>query len=473
MQSERVQLSDRALALRPSSTLAVTAMVNAMKARGIEKTPNPLNRAWGPAVIGFGAGQPDFDTPPQIKQAAIRALEAGQTKYMPTPGTTEAREAIARKLREENAIECTAADIIITAGAKHAMYMTLQVLINPGDEVILPTPAWVSYAPMIELAGGRVVELPGAIENDFKITPEQLADALAESAGRTAAIILNSASNPCGTMYSEAELRALAAVLEDHPRVQVIMDEIYEKIVFHSPLHPGAGEGQGVKGNARSRTSSESPSSNPLPEGEGVHFSMGSLPTIADRVITINGLSKAFAMTGWRIGYLCAPGCDGAVAKAIAKLQDQMTSNITSFTYAAIVEALTNAEVAQAVERMRQQFARRGGIMYDLVARMPGLRCPAPTGAFYLFPDVSAYLSPSPSGRGARGEGARTSPGGKTLTTAQSFAEALLEEARVAVVPGEDFGRCAQRHVRLSFACSDNEIKEGCRRMDEWLRTCR
>lgn len=406
--TETLQLSDRARALKPSSTLAVTAMVNAMKARGLD-------------VIGFGAGQPDFDTPESIKQAAIRSLEDGQTKYMPTPGTNEARAAIAKKLREDNGIDCAPEHVVITVGAKHAMYMAMQVVINPGDEVILPTPAWVSYAPMIELAGGRVIEVPGTLDNDFKITPEQLADAITP---RTAAIILNSPSNPCGTMCSEDELRELADVLAEHPRVRVITDEIYEKITF----------------------------------GGIPHFSMAALPELAERVITINGLSKAFAMTGWRIGYLCAPGHDGQVAKAVSKLQDQMTSNITSFCYAAIVEALTNC--AAAVEAMRAHFARRALLMHNLVAGMPSLRCPRPTGAFYLFPDVSAHFG-------------RRSPGGTVIDSAAAFARALLEDARVAVVPGEDFGACACGHVRLSFACSDDHIREGCSRMDDWLHSLR
>lgn len=410
MQPERIQISDRARGLRSSSTLAVTAMVNAMKARGID-------------VIGFGAGQPDFDTPANIKQAAISALEAGLTKYMPTPGTNEAREAIARKLRDENGIDCASEHVVITVGAKHAMYMALQVIVNPGDEVILPTPAWVSYAPMIELAGGRVVELPAALDNDFKIRPRELADAITP---RTAAIILNSPSNPCGTMYAEEELRALAEVLADGPgvRVQIITDEIYEKIIF----------------------------------GGIEHFSIGSLPPVVERVVTINGLSKAYAMTGWRIGYLCSPGSGGAVAKAVTKLQDQMTSNITSFCYAAIVEALTNG--AESVERMRQQFAKRAKLMHSLVSRMPDLRCPAPTGAFYLFPDISSYFG-------------RSTKAGRRISSAESFAQALLEEARVAVVPGEDFGQCARSHVRLSFACSEDHIREGCHRLDEWLRGLR
>jgi len=401
---DAVHLSERAESLRPSSTLAVTARVNRMIAEGVD-------------VIGFGAGQPDFDTPQHIKQAAIDALLAGKTKYTPTPGPLDAREAIADKLRRENRVDCKAEHIVITVGAKQALYMVMQSIIDPGDEVILPTPCWVSYRPMAELAGGVPVEVAASIANDFKITPGQLAAAITD---RTRAIIFNSPSNPCGTMYSEGELRAIADVLDEHPAVRVVTDEIYEKITF----------------------------------GDVAHFSIGSLPSMADRTITINGLSKAYAMTGWRIGYLCAPGDGGAVAKAVGRLQDQMTSNITSFCYAAIVEALKNGTAG--VETMRQAFARRAALMHSLVSRLPGVRTPAPTGAFYLFPDVSAYFG-------------RRSPGGRRLDAATAFADALLEEARVAVVPGEDFGDCARTHVRLSFACSDEHIEEGCRRIAAWL----
>jgi aspartate aminotransferase len=402
---EAIHLSERAESLRPSSTLAVTARVNRMIADGVD-------------VIGFGAGQPDFDTPQHIKQAAIDALLAGRTKYTPTPGPVEAREAIADKLRRENRIDCKPEHVVITVGAKHALYMVMQAIVDPGDEVILPTPCWVSYRPMTELAGGVPIEVAGAIENDFKITPEQLSAAITD---RTRAVIFNSPSNPCGTMYTQAELRAIADILEAHPQIRVVTDEIYEKIVF----------------------------------GRDAHYSLGSLPSMSERTITINGLSKAYAMTGWRIGYLCAPGDSGAVAKAVGRLQDQMTSNITSFCYAAIVEALKNG--AASVEMMRQAFARRAELMHSLVSRLPGVRTPVPTGAFYLFPDVSAYLG-------------RRSPGGRRLDTAEAFAEAMLEEARVAVVPGEDFGECARTHVRLSFACSDEHIEEGCRRMATWLQ---
>ena len=402
--ADAFQLSKRAQQLKPSSTLAVTARVNALKAQGAD-------------IIGFGAGQPDFDTPENIKRAAIDALVAGKTKYVATAGDPEARRVIAEKLRSENDIECDASHVVITVGAKHALYMTLQVLVDPGDEVILPTPCWVSYRPMAELAGGTVVELPGAMDNDFKITPEQLEAAITP---RTRAILLNTPSNPCGTTYSPDELRALAEVLAKHERVFIITDEIYEKFTY----------------------------------GEAAHLSLGSIDSIAERTVTINSLSKSFAMTGWRVGYLCAPGHDGAIAQAIPQLQDQMTSNITSFCYPSVAEALTNS--ADSVATMRAAFAERAQIMWKRVAAWPSVRVAQPTGAFYVFPDVSAHFG-------------STSPGGVTIDSALAFASALLDEAGVAVVPGEDFGECARNHVRLSFACSAESIEKGTDRIAGWI----
>ncbi len=406
--SPMFRLSNRVQSLRPSSTLAVDARCKAMRAAGVD-------------VIGFGAGEPDFDTPAHIRQAAIDALNAGKTRYTATEGDPAARAAIAAKLQRENGIVCGPEHIVISAGGKHSLYLALQCLLDVGasQQVVLPTPAWVSYRPMIELAGGEVVEVPGAVGNDFKITPEQLAAAITP---RTAAVIINTPSNPCGTMYAPEELQALAKALEAHRHVAIITDEIYEKLIFG-----------GIK-----------------------HLSLGSVPAIAGRVITINGMSKAFAMTGWRIGYTCAPGGGGVLAKAMAKLQGQMTSNITAFVYPAIVEALSNG--AESVEKMRQAFAKRAVLIHELVSAMPGVRCPRPTGAFYVFPDVSAHFG-------------KNSPRGRAITSAQTFAEALLEEAHVAVVPGEDFGECARNHVRLSFAISDDQIREGCLRMRTFVES--
>ena len=409
-----MNLSDRVNSLKPSATLAVDARVKSLRAQGVD-------------VIGFGAGEPDFDTPQPIKQAAIDALNAGKTKYAPTEGDLAARQAIAAKLKRENGIECDhngvgGADVIISNGGKHSLYLALQCLLDvgKGQEVILPTPAWVSYRPMAELAGGVVVEVPGAVENDFKITPKQLEGAITK---KSAVFIINSPSNPCGTMYSPAELKALAAVLEKHPQITIITDEIYEKLIY----------------------------------GKDKHFSLGSIPSIAQRTITVNGMSKAYAMTGWRIGYACCPGEGQKVIKAMTKLQGQMTSNITSFNYPAIVQAL-KPESEASIEMMRKKFAERAGLIYERLCDMPDVRCPKPTGAFYVFPDISAHF-----GKG--------SPSGKKITSALTFAEALLEDAKVAVVPGEDFGEIARNHIRMSFACSEKNIIEGCERMNRWLQS--
>ena len=406
---ESIRLSSRVMQLRASSTLAVTARVRELKAAGVD-------------VIAFGAGEPDFDTPQAIKQAAMDALLGGATRYSPVPGTPEARRVIAEKLNRENGIACTFEDIVIAVGGKHALYLTAQALIDEGDEVIIPTPAWVSYVPIVKLCGGVPVEVPGSVENDFRITAEQLEQAITP---RTRVVLFNSPSNPCGTMYEPDHIRELAEVIARHEQVVMVSDEIYEKIIY----------------------------------GGFPHLSPGSIDSIAGRVVTLNGLSKAYAMTGWRIGYACAPmnGKEGGspLAKAIARLQGQMTSHISSFGYAAIVEALTNG--AGEVENMRRSFAQRAELMHGLISAMPGLKCPRPTGAFYVFPDVSAHFG-------------KTSPGGTKIESGLTFAEALLNDANVAVVPGEDFGDGCEKNVRLSFACSEEHIEEGCGRIDAWLR---
>ena len=406
-----MELSDRVNSIKPSTTLGVAARVKELKAQGVD-------------VIGFGAGEPDFTTPENIIETAIEALREGKTHYAPVPGELNARAAIARKLKNENGIACSASDIVISTGAKQSIYLALQCLLDPGkgQEVIVPTPAWVSYFPMVQLAGGTVIEVPGAVDNDFRISPEQLEQAITP---RTRVMVINNPSNPCGTMYPPDEMRALGEVLAKHEHITIISDEIYEKLVY----------------------------------GDCESFSLGAMDSLAGRVITINGMSKAYAMTGWRIGYACSPASDrdeSSMAKAMAKLQSQMTSCITSFCYRAIIEALENS--AEAVESMRQTFGQRGELMHGLLSAMPGLICPKPTGAFYVFPDISAHFG-------------KVSPEGRKIDSALTFAEALLEEAKVAVVPGNDFGEAGKNHIRLSFACSDENITEGCKRMGEWLRT--
>jgi len=412
-----MKLSHRVSGLKASSTIAVMNRAKELARQGVD-------------VLSFAAGEPDFDTPQRIKQGAIDALLAGQTKYMATMGDPDTRKAIAEKATRENGIPGVTADHVgISAGGKHALYVIYQCLFDapeagvaPG-EMVLPVPAWVSYAPLAELAGAKVIEVPTTVETSFKVNPEQLRAAINP---RTRVVMLNSPSNPCGTMYSEQELRELAAVIAQAaktlaPDIVVISDEIYEKITY----------------------------------GGIPHFSIGSIPEIAERVITVNGLSKAYAMTGWRIGYTTTSGAWGLrFMKAMATMQGQMTTNITAFVYPAIGVALR--ECADEVEVMRKAFARRANLIYSLSLKIPGLKAAQPTGAFYLFPDVSAHFG-------------KSGPDGKKIASALDFCESLLASQRVACVPGEDFGGCGKKHIRMSFACSEKQIEQGMARLSEFV----
>jgi len=396
-------VSNRAMGIKPSSTLAITARVRALKAEGRD-------------IIGFGAGEPDFTTPDRVCEAAIEAIRAGMTRYVPVPGTPEARDAVAAKLQGDNGIDCEPDQIIISNGGKFSLYLAMQAMLNPGDEVVMATPAWVSYKPMVELAGGTFVEIPTTGDTGFLASPEQYAAAITP---RTRAVILNSPSNPCGTMYDPDAIRGICDVIAAHEHVSLISDEIYERLVY----------------------------------GGRTHLSPASLPSMRDRTITINGLSKAFAATGWRVGYTCAPP---PIAKAMSKLQSQMTSSVTSFTLPALVTALTDC--SDDIERMRTAFEARAALMESLVSAWPGVTCPPPMGAFYVFPDISAAFG-------------RTSPGRAAITSAGTFAEALLEETGVAVVPGDDFLGCGPRHARLSFALAESAIEAGCERIRGWMES--
>jgi len=398
-----MKLSDRANSIPQSITLAIGAQVQEMKAAGKE-------------IFAFGAGEPDFDTPEKISQAAIDSLLAGNTHYMPSSGTPEAREAIANKLRTENNIDCTQENITINAGAKMSINLALMSILDPGknQEVVVPTPAWVSYKPMIELAGGSMVEVPTTVESHFKCTPEEIEAAITPN---TKAMMINTPSNPCGTMYTPDELRAIAKMLENYPEMYILSDEIYERLIY----------------------------------GDVKHLSLGSLPELKDRVITINGLSKAYAMTGWRIGYTCAPV---PVAKAMNTLQSQLNTCITSFCYDSIHVALS---MNNEVEEMRLVFAKRAALMFELIELWPNVECAPPTGAFYTFPKISHYFG-------------KSSPAGAEITDAVNFTKALLDETGVAVVPGTDFGGCGPEHIRLSFACSEENITTGVNKVGEWLK---
>lgn len=396
-----MKLAHRVQVMKPSSTLKVTAMVKQLTAEGHD-------------IIGFGAGEPDFDTPQRIKDTVGRALSQGLTKYEPVGGTPAALKAVAAYVGPKLGRELAPQNVLISCGGKHSLYLAFMALVEPGDEVLIPAPYWVSYPEQARLAGAEVVEIPGSVDNDFKITPEQLRQALTP---RSKVLVINSPSNPTGTMYSPAELKALAEVVVEHPQLLVFADDIYERLVY----------------------------------GPDPFVSFASLhPALWERTVTFNCLSKSYAMTGWRVGFAVAPA---ECIKAMAALQGQMTSNITSFVYPAIVEALQGPQ--DEVEAMRQAFAQRGQLMHRLLSSMPGIKCCQPTGAFYVFPDI------------AEAAFGKVDPAGKRIETAADFAESLLTHARVAVVPGEDFS--GPRHVRLSFATSNTKIEAGLERLAQFL----
>jgi aspartate aminotransferase len=395
-------LAERVKLVPESITLAVSAKANAMKKAGID-------------VVGFGAGEPDFDTPAFIKEAAKAALDKGQTKYTPTPCLPELREAIAKKFNAENGLPYKADQITTGAGGKHCLYMAFQAVLNPGDEVIILAPYWVSYPEHAKLAGGVCKFVRGEESAGFKITHAQLEAAISP---RTKVLLINSPSNPGGHAYSPAELKALAEVVAKHPQVVVFSDEIYEKLVF-----------------------------------DGLKFvSFATLhPDLLERTLTFNCHSKSFAMTGWRIGYIGGPKF---VIDAINKLQSQMTSHITSFTQVPAALALTDPRGAESIEQMRRQFEKRGKHIWERLTALPKITCVKPQGAFYAFPNVGAYFGKS--------------IGQTKITDAVSFASALLDQSHVAVVPGNDSG--FETHVRLSFATSMEQIDKGIDRIAEFLR---
>ena len=395
-------LAQRVSLVSESITLAVSAKANAMKKAGID-------------VVGFGAGEPDFDTPTFIKEAAKTALDKGQTKYTPTPCIPELKAAIAAKFNRENGLPYKPEQITTGAGGKHCLYMAFMAVVNPGDEVLIPSPYWVSYPEQVKLAGGMPKIIRGEQSNGFKIKPQQLERAIGP---RTRVLVMNSPSNPAGHAYTPDELRALAEVVAKHPEVIVFSDEIYEKLIY-----------------------------------DGLKFaSFATLhPDLLDRTLTFNCHSKSFAMTGWRVGYIGGPK---PVIDAINKLQSQMTSHITSFVQMAAATALTDPAGAQSVESMRQEFEKRGRHMWERLSALPKVTCVRPQGAFYCFPDVSASFGKT--------------VGETKITDAVSFAAALLEKAHVAVVPGNDSG--FDTHVRLSFATSMQQIDKGLDRIADFLK---
>ena len=390
-------ISDRVNALAPSQTLAMSQKSQELKARGVD-------------VINLSVGEPDFNTPNHIKTAAVKAIDNNFSFYTPVPGYMSLRKAISETLKKENGIDFAPEQIVVSGGAKQSLCNVVLAVVNPGDEVVIPTPAWVSYVEMVNLAGGKSVEVPATIENDFKITPEQLRSALTP---RTRLIMFNSPSNPTGSVYSREELQALVDVLADYPDVLVLSDEIYEHINF-----------------------------------TGSFTSMASFEAIADRTAIVNGVSKAYAMTGWRIGFLAAPLW---LAKATSKLQSQYTSGACSIAQKAAEAAYTGPQ--ECVEDMRKAFERRRDLIVGLARTIPGWKVNEPQGAFYLFPEVSSYF------------GKRN--GDYVINNDSDLAMYLLQEAHVATVAGSAF--CAPGYIGMSYATSDDNIREAMERIKNAL----
>jgi aspartate aminotransferase len=394
-----MKISKRAQAIPVSATLAVTAGAKELKRQGVD-------------VVSFGAGEPDFDTPDYIKEAAIKALKSGKTKYTAASGIVELKETIAHKFQKENGLDYSPEQVIINIGGKHSVYECMQAVLDPGDEVILQTPYWVTYTEAIKLAGATAVVIKTSRENSYKMKPEQLKAALTN---KTALVVINSPNNPGGFTYTPDELKALAQVLEKTD-VMVLSDEIYEKLIYK--------------------------------DTKFISFAKISEDAF-NRTITLNGLSKAFSMTGWRLGYTAGP-LD--VIKAMGRLQSHMTSNPVTFAQYAAIAAL-GEQANEAIEYMRTEFEKRAEYMSQRLNNIEGIICPEPTGAFYCFPDVSSHF-----GRNING---------KKIKGSLAFAQVLLEQANVALVPGLPFG--CDENVRLSFACSLEQIEKGLDRLEKWL----
>ena len=390
-------LSDRLNRLSPSATLAMSQRSSELKAQGVD-------------IINLSVGEPDFNTPDHIKEAAIKAVQDNWTRYSPVPGYPDLKKAIAAKLKNENGLDYLPSQILCSNGAKQSVCNAIMALVNPGDEVIIPAPYWVSYPQMVLLAEGTPVAIPTTIEQDFKVTPQQLEQAITP---RTRAVILCSPSNPTGSVYSAAELEALKDVLLKHERVMVIADEIYEHINY-----------------------------------VGAHASMAQFADIKDRVVIVNGVSKAYAMTGWRIGFIAAPEW---VVKGCNKLQGQYTSGPCSVSQKAAEAAYTGSQ--ECVETMRQAFERRRNLIVSLAREIPGLEVNNPQGAFYLFPKCSSFF-------GKR-------DGDRVINNSTDLAMYLLEVGHVATVGGDAFG--SPECFRMSYATSEANITEAMRRIADTL----
>jgi aspartate aminotransferase len=387
-------LAERTKLIKPSVTLAIAAKAGKLRSEGID-------------IVNFSAGEPDFDTPEHIKDAAIEALRRGMTKYTDVKGIEALREAIVQKYQKEYGLSYRKEDVVVSCGAKHSLYNLLQAAVNPGDEVLIPAPYWVSYADMALLAGGVPKLIPTDESTGFRIRPEQLQAGLT---AKTKVFFLNSPCNPTGATYSEDELLAIAAILKKHSCL-IFADDIYEKIIY---------------------------------DGFEMHNIVALCGDLRERTIIINGVSKTYAMTGWRIGY--AIGASDAIAAA-GKIQSQSTSNPTSIAQWAALEALRGAQ--DSVTMMVREFQKRRDVIVERLNTIPGIRCLKPEGAFYVFPNIAGLIGKSANG--------------KKLTSPCDVADYLLDEAKVAGVPGEDFG--SQRHIRFSYATSLADIEKGCRRI--------
>lgn len=386
-------ISELIQSLSPSATLAMSQKSNELKAQGVD-------------VINLSVGEPDFNTPDHIKEAAKRAIDENFTFYTPVPGYMSLRKAVSRKLKEENGVDFAPEQIVVSNGAKQALCNVILACINPGDEVLIPTPAWVSYVEMVKLARGTNVLVPTTLEDNFKITPERLEAAITPN---TRMVLLCSPSNPTGSVYSREELQGLVNVLAKYPDIIVLADEIYEHINF-----------------------------------TGSFTSLASFPEIADRTVIINGVSKAYAMTGWRIGYCAAPLW---LAKAVNKLQSQYTSGCSSIAQKAAEAAYDGPQ--DCVREMCEAFRRRRDLVVELARQIPGLECNEPQGAFYLFPRVTSFLGKS--------------DGERTINSSGELALYLLDKAHVATVDGAAF--CLDGYIRLSYATSDDNIREAMKRI--------
>jgi aspartate aminotransferase len=390
-------ISKRVQSLSISQTIAMSQKSRELKEKGID-------------IINMSLGEPDFNTPDDIKEAAKKAIDDNYSFYPPVPGYGDLREAISKKFKEENGLDYSAEQVVVSAGGKHSLINIILSVVDPGDEVIIIAPYWVSYYDQIVLAEGKPVIIKTTIENDFKITPAQLEKGITS---KTRLLIFNSPSNPTGMVYTREEMAALADVLARYPEVLIISDEIYEHITF-----------------------------------TGSHISMASFPRITDRVVTVNGMSKGYAMTGWRIGYIGAPLW---LAKACNKLQGQFTSGVCSIAQRAALAAVTSKSDSR--EKMRAAFKRRRDLICSLLKEIPGLRVSVPQGAFYVMPDVTAFFGKSYNGT--------------TIKDSEGMALYILAEARVALVAGSAFG--APECVRISYATSDDKIIEAVHRLKDAL----